>query len=99
MSASSYDVRVVWRPPILDPVLFIFTVIIIVTAGGWCLDWVFSGSVFPIYVDDDKSVRDYREISITCHVCGEEGTFSVPVDSTSKEVKCKRCGSFLSARN
>ena len=79
----------------MDPVQFIFAVIIIVTAGGWCLDWVFSGTVDPIYVKEAKDLVEYREVSITCHTCSEQGTFSVPVDSTSKEFKCKRCGSFL----
>jgi ribosomal protein S27E len=76
----------------------ILTVIIIVTAGGWCLDWIFSGTFDPIYVKDKEDEREYREFSITCHVCGEQGTFSLPVESTSKEVKCKRCGSFLSEK-
>jgi hypothetical protein len=82
----------------LDVFQFLVIVIIIVTGGGWCLDWVFSGTVYPIYVKDARSASEVREFTITCHVCGEEGTFSVPVDSTSKEVKCKRCGSFLTEK-
>jgi len=79
----------------LETFQFVLMIIIIVTAGGWCLDWVFSGSVNPIYVKDAKDLVEYREVSITCHTCSEQGTFSVPVDSTSNEFKCKQCGSFL----
>ncbi len=93
-----FDVGVVRRNASLDPFQIIFMIIIIVTAGGWCLDWVFSGTFDPIYVKKAKDLGEYREISITCHTCGEQGTFSVPVDSTSKEFKCKRCGSFLTEK-
>ncbi|MHA1948666.1 MAG: hypothetical protein ACXAAO_05100 [Candidatus Thorarchaeota archaeon] len=80
----------------MDLIQYIIVVAIIVTSGGWCLDSVFSGTYDPIYVKDAGVEIDHREFSITCHVCGEHGTFSLPVDSTTKEVKCKRCGSFLS---
>jgi len=89
---------VVRRDESLDPVQFILMIIIIVTAGGWCLDWVFSGTVDPIYVKGAKDPVEYREVSITCYTCSEQGTFSVPIDSTSKEFKCKRCGSFLTEK-
>ena len=79
----------------MDPVQIILMIKNIFTAGGWCLDWVFSGTVDPIYVKGAKDPVEYREVSITCHTCSEQGTFSVPVDSMSKEFKCKRCGSFL----
>ena len=82
----------------MDIFQFLLMVIIIVTGGGWCLDWVFSGSMYPMYANSAKSDTEYREFTITCHMCGEQGIFSVPIGAESKEVKCKRCGSFLSEK-
>ncbi|MGY5863170.1 MAG: hypothetical protein RTV41_01055 [Candidatus Thorarchaeota archaeon] len=79
----------------MDVIQYILMVILILTAGGWCLDWVFSGSVNPIYTrrSDEKIHHQYS--TITCRVCSHEVRYSIQKMKASGEVKCDRCGSFL----
>ncbi len=80
----------------MDPFQFIFMVLLIVTAGGWCFDWAFSGTVNPIYVErPPQRISDNDYVTISCHVCRNLVTYSLQVMQIAGEVKCGRCGSFI----
>ncbi|MFW9813260.1 MAG: hypothetical protein ACFFF9_12440 [Candidatus Thorarchaeota archaeon] len=79
----------------MDVFQFILAVVIIVTAGGWCLDWVFSGTVYPIYVQNPVVEEEHQYSTIICRVCGHEVRYSIQKMKANGEVKCGRCGSFL----
>ncbi len=77
----------------IEVIMFIFMVGIIATTIGRCLDWVFSGSVDPIYVKEPETEHQYS--TITCRVCGHEVRYSIQKMKVDGEVKCDRGGSFL----
>jgi hypothetical protein len=79
----------------MDVLQFILAVVVILTAGGWCLDWVFSGTVYPIYVQDCIEEEEHNYSTITCRVCGHEVRYSIQRMKAEGEIKCDRCGSFL----
>jgi hypothetical protein len=71
----------------------IAAIIIIVIMGGWLCDWVFSGTVNPIYVEELEVEHQYAVI--TCRVCDHEVRYSIQKMAADGEVKCDKCGSFL----
>ncbi len=77
----------------IEVIQFIIMIAIIATMMGWCLDWFFSGTIDPIYVEDSKVEHQYA--MITCRVCGHEVRYSIQKMEAYGEVKCDRCGSFL----
>lgn len=76
-------------------IIFIIMVVSISTMMGWCLDWVFSGTVNPIYVKDYGPETEYQYSTIICRVCGHEVRYVVQKMKAEGEVKCDKCGSFL----
>ena len=79
----------------IEIVYFILMVAIIATTIGWCLDWVFSGTIDPIYVSKVDQNQDHHYSTIICRVCSHEVRYSVQKMRADGEVKCDRCGSFL----
>lgn len=76
----------------IEVIQFIIMVAIISTTIGWGLDWIFSGTFNPIYVED-TSTHDFA--TMRCRTCGHQFKYSVQVMQTNGEVKCPKCGSFL----
>jgi hypothetical protein len=70
-------------------------VAIIATTIGWCSDWVFSGTVNPIYVSETAPTQDIQDSTITCQVCNHEVRYSIQKMKADREVKCDKYGSFL----
>lgn len=88
----------------MDVFQIIFLAIIIITMGGCVCDWVFSGMVNPMHVDEpiDDSVpvlKDEPEkiehVFFTCPSCGEESKYSFDVMETFGMIKCQNCGSSI----
>ena len=79
----------------IEFITFIVMVGIIATTIGWCTDWVFSGTLDPIYVRKYGPESEYEYSTITCRVCGHEVRYIVQKMKADGEVKCDRCGSFL----
>ena len=77
----------------IEVITFIVTVVIIATFMGWCLDWVFSGTINPIYVEESQVEHQYA--MIICRVCAHEVRYSIQKMKADGEVKCDKCGSFL----
>jgi len=80
----------------IEIIQFIIIVAIIVTFMGWCLDWIFSGTINPIYVEDETG---HEFASITCPTCSNELRYSLQLMKKRGEVKCNRCGSFISEKS
>jgi hypothetical protein len=78
----------------VDIISFILIVGIIATTIGWGLDWIFSGTVHPIYVQN-RIVEEDKDSTITCRVCRHEVKYSMRKMKADGEVKCDKCGSFL----
>ena len=79
----------------IEVLYFIIMVGIIATTIGWCLDSVFSGSINPIYVRDSGRETEHQYSIIVCRVCGHEVRYSIQKMEADGEVKCDKCGSFL----
>jgi hypothetical protein len=79
----------------VDLLLYIIMVGIIATTIGWCMDWVFSGTFDPIYISEPKEEEDHEYATMICRVCNHEVKYSVRKMKTDGEVKCDKCGSFL----
>ena len=79
----------------IEVITFITMVGIIATSIGWCVDWAFSGTLDPIYVRDYGPKTEYQYSTIVCHVCSQEVRYIVQKMKADGEVKCSKCGSFL----
>ena len=79
----------------MDLFQYILLVGIIATTIGWGLDWIFSGSLNPIYVHDTVQEQVHEYSTMTCRVCKHELRYSVQKVRAAGEVKCDKCGSFL----
>ena len=79
----------------IEIVYFILMVAIIATTIGWCMDWVFSGTLDPIYVSKPTQEEEHDYSTMTCRVCNHEVRYSVQKMKEDGEVKCGKCGSFL----
>ena len=79
----------------IEIITFIVMVAIIATTIGWCLDMAFSGTIDPIYVRDYGPEPEYDYSTIICRVCSHEVRYIVQKMKADGEVKCDKCGSFL----
>ena len=83
----------------------IITAIIVIVMGGMCFDWIFSGSINPIYANNDGSEQEaisitptYRRqpskegvIRLTCPKCRFNTEYDTGLVETQVSVICKRC--------
>ena len=88
----------------MDVFQIIFLVIIIITMGGCVCDWVFSGMVNPMNVDEPVSESypvpkdeppKIEHVIFTCPNCGKESKYSFDVMETFGMIRCQNCGGSI----
>ncbi len=78
----------------MDIFQIIFGIIIVVTMGGWCCDWVFSGMTDPII---DKGFSEVSEKSLKPEwVESQRIEQATDVEDENVIIACPKCGEEIS---
>ena len=88
--------------------------LLILFMGGMCFDWICSGSINPIYEDENKSTTQetfptrstYRTpstkegmIRLICPTCRLNSEYDIILADAQGYVKCKRCEQIINHKD
>ena len=69
----------------------------LLTMSGWCFDWVFGGTVDPIYSEKRDPALEYKSYMIgTCPKCGRVTEISYETYHNYGKTKCRSCQTVIS---
>ncbi|MFX1367129.1 MAG: hypothetical protein ACFFAY_00810 [Promethearchaeota archaeon] len=81
----------------MEILILMAAVLALLTMSGWCFDWVFGGTVDPIYSEKPDSTLEYKSYMIgTCPNCGKVAEISYETYHNYGTTKCGYCQTEIS---
>jgi hypothetical protein len=81
----------------VELLLLMAAVLGLLTMSGWCFDWVFGGTIDPIYTDKPDPNLEYRSYMVgTCPNCGRVVEISYETYHIHGKTDCRTCQTEIS---